>query len=393
MDSVLFCTGHEIKFPDIVKGSNCTLYDAGGNKYLDLESGVWCTSVGHCNPRITKLINDQSSRIIHTGYCYYNPIIEKTSKDILDITGIKTGKCVFLCSGSEAVEFSVKIVQDIYDKPYLLTMKDSYLSAFGSSGEKVNDRWLLFDWKNRDSTDSIPFEKISAFIFEPGSSSGLVHFPPTELIHEIIDKVRANNGIIIANEVTTGIGRTGKWFGYNHYNIIPDIVAIGKGLGNGYPVSCTVLSDNVVNKLDASKFHYSQSHQNDPLGAAIAHEVIEIIKDNNLLVKSKNNGDDIMKRLQGIKEKHGVIKDVRGRGLMIAIEFENNNNFSWADLINNELLKKNIILVKRPEFEIFRMDPALTIDDRDIDYFISSMESIIAKNPEQRHDKGRKINK
>jgi acetylornithine aminotransferase len=378
VNNILICTNHKIRFENIIKAKNCTLYDSFNNKFLDLESGVWCTSVGHNNPRITKVIQKQSKKIIHTGYCYINPIIKKASESILDITGITNGKSLFLNSGSEAVEFSIKIMKEISDKPYILTLKDSYLSAFGSSGKKSKNEWILFDWIENKEIKNLPFNKISAFIFEPGSSSGLVNFPPIKMIAEIIDNVRANNGFIIVNEVTTGIGRTGKWFGYNHYDFIPDIVAIGKGLGNGYPVSCIVLSKKVIERLDLNKFHYSQSHQNDPLGAVIANEVISIIKDKNLIERSKKAGDKIINRLNLIKEKSGIIKEVRGRALMIAIEFIKDKKGSYAERINNELLKRNIILVKRPGYEVFRLDPALTIKNKDIEYFLTSLEEIIS---------------
>lgn len=379
MKNILSCTNHKLRFENIIKAENCTLYDSLNNKILDLESGVWCTVVGHSNPRITTVIKDQSEKIIHTGYCYLNPIMEKAAGEILDITGINNGKCLFLSSGSEAVEFSVNIIKNISDKEYFLTMKGSYLSAFGSAGKKSKEEWILFDWDNNKEINNIPFNKISAFIFEPGSSSGLINFPPKEIIKKIIDNIRANNGLIIANEVTTGIGRTGKWFGYNHYNFIPDIVAMGKGLGNGYPVSCVVLSPRVIQKLDLNKFHYSQSHQNDPLGAAVANEVIKIIKDQNLINRCEKIGEKIKNRLNNIKEKYGIIKEIRGKGLMIVIEFEKNNKISYADKINNELLKRNIILVKRPGFEVFRIDPALTIEYKDIEYFLNNIEEIIVK--------------
>lgn len=379
MKNVLICTGHELKMQNIVRAENCTLYDSFGQKYLDLESGVWCTSVGHSNLRIQKVINEQSGKIIHTGFYYLNPIMDKTAEKILRITGIKNGKCLFLCSGSEAVELSIKISQSISDKPFILTMKDSYLSAFGSASKKDKSDWILFDWKNNDKIDNIPFENISTFIFEPGSSSGLVHFPPKKLIKEIIAKIRENNGIIIANEVTTGIGRTGEWFGYNHYEIIPDIVAIGKGLGDGYPVSCTVLSQNIVQKLDLNSFRHSQSHQNDPLGAFIANEVIDIIEDNNLIERCKIIGEEIINRLNEIREQYGIIKEVRGRGLMIAIEFEIDNKISFAEKVNSALFKRNIILTKKPGFEVLRIDPALTIEKSDIEYFLNNLKEIISK--------------
>lgn len=378
MKNILITSGHDLKFPNIVRAENCDLYDSDGNKFLDLESGIWCTSVGHSNPRIHKVITEQSGKIIHNGYSYLNPELDKTAEKLLRITGINNGKCVFLCSGSEAVEFSVQMTKSFSTKPYFLTLKQSYLSAYGSSGEKHDNNWILFDWINGDIIDNIDFRNITAFVFEPGSSSGLVHFPPLDLINSIVSKVRENNGIIIANEVTTGIGRTGEWFGYNHYNFIPDIVAMGKGLGNGYPVSCAAISDNVISRLDLHKFHHAQSHQNDALGAAVAAEVIDIIEGDSLLAKSRTNGEYIRSKLNQLKDKYGLIKEVRGKGLMIAVEFHNNTNESIASRINEELLKRKIILVKRPGLEVFRIDPSLTITQNDIDDFLNNLEKIMS---------------
>ena len=378
MKYILNSTGHELLYPNFVKAENCTLYDSDGNQYLDLESGVWCTSIGHCNPRITKIISEQSGKMIHTGYCYLNPAIDKTALKILEITGINSGKCVFLNSGSEAVEYSVKLVKSFSEKPYFMTMRDCYLSAYGISGERSDSHWIHFDWKC-DDIEKIDFTKIAAFVFEPGSSLGLVHFPPKQLIKKIINNIRECGGYVITNEITTGIGRTSKWFGYQHYDFVPDIVAIGKGLGNGYPISCVAINESVIEMVDFNKFHYSQSHQNDPLGAVIAGEVINIIESDQLLQRASEIGLIIHKRLNEIKEKYGIIKEIRGRGLMLAIEFEKNDKYSFAERINEKLLEKNIILVKRPGHEVFRIDPALTIEHKQVEYFLDTFEKIVSE--------------
>ncbi len=374
---IINSTGHDLKYDNIIRAQNCTLFDDSGNSYLDLESGIWCTPLGHCHPRITRVISEQSAKMIHSGYCYLNPVMDEAASQILDITGIVDGKCVFLCSGSEAVEYSVKLCRSIFDKPYFLTMKNCYLSAYGISGERPGNEWIEYDWQNDDSIDRIDFSKIAAFVFEPGSSLGLVNFPPKDLVLRIVDRVRDNGGIVIANEVTTGMGRTGKWFGYQHYDIVPDIVAIGKGLGNGYPVSCAAVSDKVLSQFDPHKFHYAQSHQNDPLGATVANEVIRIIKEDNLLDRCAQTGVLIYKRLLDIQERYGVIKEIRGRGLMLAIEFMSCDRFSVAEVVNDKLLEKNIILTKRPGHEVLRFDPALTIELSDIDYYLDNLENII----------------
>ncbi|KMQ50384.1 Acetylornithine aminotransferase [Chitinispirillum alkaliphilum] len=379
MRNIYNSTGHELKYSNFIRAENCTLIDSEGKKYLDLESGVWCTSIGHSHPRITETISEQSSKMMHSGYCYLNPIIDIAADKIIDITGIGSGKCVFLCSGSESVEYAVKLSRSISDKRRLLTMKNCYLSAYGISGERSEDDWVHFDWANDSVIEKIDFSQIAAFVFEPGSSLGLVRFPPANLIQQIVSNIRRNGGIVIANEVTTGTGRTGKWFGYQHYGFIPDIVAIGKGLGNGYPVSCVAISEEIVNRINPDRFHYAQSHQNDPLGAAIAKQVIEILETEDLLDRANEIGSMISRKLEEIRSKYGIIKEVRHRGLMIAIEFEENEECSFAQMINSKLLEKHIILVKRPGYEVFRIDPALTIELKDVEYFLKSLETAIAE--------------
>lgn len=387
MKNIIWSTGHQIKFYDIVDSDNCFIFDSKGNKLIDLESGVWCTSVGHNNKRVNNVITSQINKITHTGFCYCHPQIDETAKQVLDITGLKVGKCEFLSSGSEAVEYGVKIARSISEKPLALTFSDSYLSALGDAGIKDKNSWYLYDWldcscsnKNNGCTgecknfNNIPFDKIGVFIFEPGSSSGLVRFPSEQLISKIISKIKQNNGIIMCNEITTGIGRTGKWFGYQHYNFTPDIISIGKGIGNGYPVSITAISEEIALLLNSKNFKHSQSHQNDPLGAFVTGEVIKIIQDEYLLDQCELKGKYLLDELTKLKEEYSIIKQIRGRGLMIIIEFEKNSM-----LVYEELLKKGIIVAKRLNAEALRIDPALTIEKETIDIFLKAFKEICKK--------------
>lgn len=385
MKHIIWSIGHNLELNNIVKAENCYLFDSKGNKYIDLEAGVWCTSVGHCNPRVNKAIQSQIDKISHTGFCYGSPIIEETAKKILEITNLKGGKCEFICSGSEAVEYGMRVAKTITDKPLSLTFSDSYFGTYGEASKKDNDKWYVYNWLECSCNienvgcigecsgfQKIPFEQIGIFLFEPGSSSGLVRFPSQKLIDKIIKRIKSDNRIIMINEITTGIGRTGKWFGFQHYNIEADIVAIGKGVGNGYPVSVTAISKNVAKSLEAKQYLYSQSHQNDPLGALIAKEVIDTISDEYLLERSEKLGRSIVRRLNIIKDGSSIIKIIRGRGLMIAIELTER-----AEYIREELLNQGFILAKRSRVEVLRMDPALTIKDQDIDLFLETFKRII----------------
>ena len=395
MDHIFWYPGHDLPLKNIVRAENCYLYDAEDRRYVDLESGIWCTSVGHGNSRILGVIKEQAALITHTGYCFSNEIVEKAARETLDLHGFEGGKCVFLCSGSESIEFGVRVAQSIISRPLLMTMTDSYFGAYGSASQKQAPEWFGFDWMDCARCDydddcseqcehwaKIPFEKIGGFLFEPGSSSGLVRFPPEKLIRSIVAAVKANDSLVLINEVTTGVGRTGKWFGYQHYDISPDIVAMGKGIGNGYPVSVTAFSPGLIKKLDGKQIKYAQSHQNDPLGAAIVLEVIRIIKEDGLIEQSTNISTRLISGLEDIQSRMNKIKAVRARGLMVAVDLKDDADAAYTTHVQKELLRNGYILAQRPDLNVLRIDPALTIESRDIENFLTVFEKVLTKGPE-----------
>jgi acetylornithine aminotransferase len=391
MDHVLWCNRHPLLLPDIVKGEGCYLYDLGGQKYLDLESGIWCLPLGHCHPQINEAIRAQAAVLAHSGYCYANAVMEEASSAVLERLNLPQGKCVFLSSGSEAVEFGVQALRKISARPLILTLSDSFLGSYGSAGSKRKDEWYLFDWQEcrscstADACDpgcryfqKIPFDRIGGFVFEPGSSSGLVRFPPKSFIQNVLKFIRDHDGFIQINEITTGFGRTGKWFGFQHYDINPDIVSLGKGLGNGYPVSAIAMTPEIIEHLSQISFYYYQSHQNDPLGCAVARAVINILQEEKIIEKSKPVAEYLFKGLQQLRQKYSIIQQIRGRGLMLAIEFSD----TLADELLSDLyvqcIQRGFILAKRPGLNVFRIDPPLIIQKEDIDHFLETFDRLLA---------------
>jgi 4-aminobutyrate aminotransferase-like enzyme len=378
-DHLIRYPGHDLLLPNIVRAENCHLYDADDNRYVDLESGVWCTPLGHGHPRVLRAIAEQSARIAHNGYCYSSPVVEEAAKDVLQLLGMDGGRCAFLASGSEAVEYGVRTAQAVVTQPLLLTMSDSYFGAYGSASQTRADEWHVFDWAAGEPVSSIPFDRIGGFLFEPGSSSGLVRFPPPEVIDEIVAAVRENDGLILVNEVTTGIGRTGEWFGFQHYGIAPDIVAMGKGIGNGYPVSVCAVGPGVAERLGGRAIHYSQSHQNDPLGAAVAREVIAVIRDDGLIDRGRRIAAVLSPGLSAIREREARIREIRCRGLMIAVELADDAQTSITTRVHRELVEAGYIVAKRPGINVLRIDPALTIGEEEIRGFLDAFELCVAK--------------
>ncbi len=387
MDGVLNCTGHELKLADIVGGKGAWLRDGEGRRYLDLESGVWCTPLGHGDARVNAAIARQSGAIAHAGFCYSSAIVDEAAEAVLSVTGLAGGQCVFLCSGSEAIELARQICRYITQKPATLCMHDAYLGSFSAVTEREVD-WHLFDWRDCASCPDhkdcrrdcprlaeIPSD-ISAFVFEPGSASGFVRFPPASLIRNIVEIVRAQGGKILVNDVTTGMGRTGEWFGFNHYPIEPDMVAIGKGLGNGYPVSALAMNRTTARVLEGGNFKYMQSHQNDPLGAAVALTVVRAMADDGLVERAKRLGAIFLARLQELAE-GSQITAVRGRGMMFAIDFTDK---AVSDRIYEGLLEQGYIVCNRGG--TLRIDPPLVIAEADFHGFIDTFRQLLAVEAE-----------
>ncbi|MCK5004774.1 MAG: aminotransferase class III-fold pyridoxal phosphate-dependent enzyme [Candidatus Aminicenantes bacterium] len=382
MSNIYNCTPYKIDIPDITGSEGIYLFDKKGKKYMDLESGVWCTSVGHNNEQLNDVIKKQISLIMHAGFSYSGTIVEESAESILKITGLENGKCVFLCSGSEAIELARQISKKVTGKKISMTMHDSYLGSYSSVTDR-SENWYIFNWEKCKSCkfkrncridceqfENIP-ENLSDFIFEPGSSSGFVRFPPESLILNIVKIVKTNGGKIILNEVTTGIGRTGRWFGFNHYGIKADMIAIGKGVGNGYPVSVTVLNKETADQSAKAGFKYMQSHQNDPLGASIVKEVINIIDSNDLVAEAERKGELFLQQLMDL-QKNKIITGVRGRGLLFAVDICDKKT---GDYIYKKLLEKGFIVCNRGA--LFRIDPSLIISEEEFDLFIKAFNNIL----------------
>ncbi|HSB01774.1 MAG TPA: aminotransferase class III-fold pyridoxal phosphate-dependent enzyme, partial [Anaerolineales bacterium] len=233
------------------------------------------------------------------------------------------------------------------------------------------------DWTVSDGLDELPFVKIGGFIFEPGGSGiGFVKFPPRQLVQEIVRRVKQAGGLVAANEITAGMGRTGKWFGFQHYDIQPDIVSLGKGLGNGYPVSAVAMRREVARKLEKDGFHYAQSHQNDPMGCSIAKEVIAIFREEAWVERGNAKGEYFLEGLKQLEKKHSVVKEARGRGMELALEFHPQQNFSAASAYQM-LLAKGFLVGYYPAGNILRFDPALTIEKEDIGCLLDCLDVML----------------
>ena len=357
----------------IVKAQGCYLYDSDDKNYLDFESGDWAANLGHSREEINVIIKTQVDKLIHDGLRFRNKESEELAIKLLNKLSLINGKCVFLNSGSEAVNLGITLARNLTGRKKILKMDCSFLSSFGYGKISPENQDLLnIPMDDTDYISKINFTEIAAFVFEPGNSGGLIKFPTNDFIHAVASAVKQKGGLLMANEVTTGYGRTGKWFGFQHYDYKPDIVATGKAMGNGYPLSCVSISEIISELFDKNPFRHAQSHQNDALGCAVGLSVINLFDKQDIVNQCYHTGQYFMAQLINLQKLFpGKIKEIRGRGLMLAMEL-------FADIniedIDDKLLGAGFnVGIKN---QVIRFMPPLIIVKNEVDRLIEMLERV-----------------
>lgn len=351
----------------IERAEDVYLIDEQGKKYIDFESGDWAANLGHNNKSVVEVIKNQAEKVIHDGLLFRNRLSETLSHNLLSKLELENGKSTFLNSGSEAVNLGITIARNLTKRSKVLKLDCSYLSAFGFGRNSADNTDLVnIPMDNYESLDQIDFSKIAVFVLEAGNSYGLIKFPSYPFIAKMVEKIKNNNGLLMANEVTVGFGRTGKWFGFQHYDYKPDIVSVGKALGNGYPISGVCISGETAKDFDLNYFRYAQSHQNDPLGCAVGIEVIHQIDELDLVQKSKEKGEYFKSGLIGLQKAFpNQIKEIRGRGLMVGMEL---SSAAECEKLADRLMDEKMIVGYKQN--VIRFMPPLTIPTKVIDQLI-----------------------
>ncbi len=359
----------------VERSSGCYHYDTEGKEYIDFESGVWCTNLGHSHPRIVKVIEKQSKISIHHGYRFRNCLSEKLSLELQKLVGFENGASVFLSSGSEAINLSVTLAQKLTGHSKTAKISNSYLSAFGYGMISPENQTLVnIPYNNLQAVEEQDFSDIAALVLETGGASvDMVSFPDEKFVKSLVQKAKNHQCLIIADEVTTGIGRLGTWFGFEHYQVKPDMIVCGKALGNGYPVSSVTLNSNCTDLFNINRFRYAQSHQNDPLGCAIALEVLEVMIEEQVLENCNSIGSNFLEQLLEIQSKYpDKIKEIRSRGLMLAVEFHESFN---GEIFQQKLFDRGFVFGFK--LNTLRFLPPLVIGKKEIDRLINAMQEII----------------
>jgi acetylornithine aminotransferase len=373
------------------------IVDVNGKRYLDLVSGCWSVNLGHNHPKVTKTIKEQVDKIIHRGMWFLTPETVTAADRLLNFLPHNHNRVTFLCSGSEAVDFALNLAIKITKKSKILALKDGYYGSFGLGREasyySPKGTKLKIDYPRcnnlncnclndyNDLIDKIMKEfasDLACFALEPIMVSGGIHKPCTIFINELCNRLQDENVLLLANEVTAGYGRTGKRFSIEHFDIKPDIVALGKAMGNGYPVSAVVTNSIHEEKVSAAELYYAQSHQLDPLGSAVAKTVIDIFETEKPVENSQAKIAHLTQFIESLD--YPFIKQVRVFGMLFAVEFQTDDDHTQDNLIRkikNDLLVEGISVGFSLRKGIIRLLPPLTITNEEISFFKNKLIKVL----------------
>jgi 4-aminobutyrate aminotransferase-like enzyme len=334
----------------LVRGEGMYVWDDQDNRYLDCFGGVLTVSLGHANPVVNKAIIDQVNTIQHTSTLYANKPQSDLAEKLYQITPRKLKKSFFTNSGTEADDTAILAAKLATGRHEIVVLRHSYsgrsataLSAVGHSTWRplpsqvagivharapycyrcplklsYPDCGLACAEDIEDVIMTTTTGEIAAFMAEPIMGVGGFIVPPPGYFERAVEITRKHGGLFIADEVQTGWGRTGdKWWGIEHWDVEPDIITSAKGMGNGVPVGMTIATEEVANAFPGLTF---STFGGNPVSMAAALAVIKVIEEENLKHNAAEVGSYFRGKLEELKEKYPVIGDVRGMGLMQALE-------------------------------------------------------------------------
>jgi 4-aminobutyrate aminotransferase len=402
----------------VVRAEGDRVWDIDGNEYIDFISGGAVYNIGHRHPKVLSTIKEQIDRLWNytIGYFYETePVL--LAKKLIEITpGTFRKKVAFGFSGSDAVDMSLIMARAYTKRKYIISFKGSYhggtyasLSVTGILNRKslkyiypmkyVNfidypdpyrNPWNVDGYSNPDELANIVLsiiEKkikklngdVAAIIFEPIQGDGGIIIPPQNFIKGLRELTNKHDIVLIADEVQTGMGRTGKWWAVEHYNIAPDLLISGKALGGGMPISAVIGKASIIDSPPIIGF-LNSGHA---VCASAALSTIRVIEEEKLIERAATLGEYVLKRLEEMREKYNIIGDVRARGLLIGIDIVSNRKAKKPDRATALKIcwrawEKGLITMNVGKYgNVIRIAPPLNISKEDLDKGLEILESSI----------------
>ncbi len=368
-------------------GEGAWLYDTAGNKYLDALCGIAVTGLGHAHPAVTRAISEQAAKLIHCSNIYTIPLQEQLAEKLIRVSGMDNA--FFANSGAEANEAAIKLARRYghsrnIDNPTIIVMEQSFhgrtlatLSATGNRATQQGFEPLVGGFVR------VPFDDVEAvrqvarnnpsvvaILVEPIQGEGGIHIPAADYLNQLRQICDEQQWLLMLDEVQTGNGRTGRYFAYQHNDILPDVVTTAKGLGNGFPIGACLARGIAAETLTPGS--HGTTYGGNPLACATALAVVDTIKQDNLCQRAETLGNRIADGFRAQLGGAPYVKEIRNKGLMIGIELtEAGSELAVLAKV------KGILLNVTGGGRVVRLLPPLIMSDQEADLLVNTVAQLI----------------
>jgi len=364
----------------VTKGKGSRVWDVEGREYLDLFPGWGVSGLGYSHPWVLGAIRGQASRVIHVSNNYYHPLQWRAAKKLVEVSF--DGKVFFSNSGAEAVETAIKLARRWGKGRYeIIVMERSFhgrtLAALSATGQPKHQQgfeplvpgFVCVPFNDLDAVRSALTPKTCAVLIEPIQGEGGVRVASPEFLRGVRRLCDDHRLLLIADEIQTGMGRTGTWFAYQPSGIEPDLLLLAKTLGGGFPIGAVVAKRAVADVLTPGT--HATTYGGNPLGCACILAVFEAMEKERLLERVTQLGGHLFARLEALAQRVPLIREVRGRGFMVGIELAGDGR----PIV--EACRAKRLLINCTQGTVLRLLPAMTITRAQLDRALSILESVL----------------
>jgi len=378
------------RFPvTIEKGLGSHVWDINGKEYIDCMGGYGVALVGHRNQRVVNAIKSQLEKIITVHSSIYNKTREEFLENLIKIAPKKLTQVHLNNSGAEAVEAAIKFARKFTGKKGMVAMNGSYhgkslgaLSVtfnpkYRKSFEPLIESVSFAPYGNIDALRSTVTDETGFVILEPIQGESGIHVPPDGFLQDVRKLCDERSILLIFDEIQSGFGRTGKMWAGEHWNTAPDIMCLAKGIAGGVPMGATLVRSDILACMQ--KGEHSSTFGGNPLSCAAGIGAIQALTKDGLVENAAKMGKIFIDELERLKEKHKIIREVRGKGLMIGVELK----FDVKDILL-EGIQKGVLLLYSGK-NIIRLLPPLVITEEDITKVIEILDVLLSREEERKN--------
>lgn len=378
------------RFPvTIERGLGSHVWDVNGKEYIDCMGGYGVALVGHCNPRVVKAIKSQIEKIITVHSSLYNKTREEFLENLIKVAPKGLDQVYLNNSGTEAVEAAIKFARKFTGRKGMIAMNGSYHGkSFGSLSVTFNPKYRKSFEPLLDDVTFTPFGDVDALrksvtsdtafvILEPIQGESGIHVAPDGFLQEARKICNEKGALLIFDEIQAGLGRTGKLWASQHWETVPDIMCLAKGIAGGVPMGATLVRSDVLAAI--SKGEQSSTFGGNPLSCAAGIATIQALTQDGLVDNAEKMGKIFREGLERLRDKHKIIREIRGKGLMIGVEMK----FDVKDILFDGIANNLLLLYSGKN--ILRLLPPLVISESDINKALEILDNILTKEVQRRN--------